>query len=167
MSMVNQGAQAMQTVLTIAAEQAARDSGFRQRDSKLGGAAFAQTLVFANLSHPSATLEDLAQTAAAAGVTVTPQAFDQRFTAKAADYLQRVLAATVEQVVAAEAVVLPVLRQFQGVYLEDSTTVALPDALRDQWPGCGGGNADDEGPQAAIKFQVRLDCCSGRLNGPL
>jgi hypothetical protein len=167
MSMVNQVAQAMQTVLTTAAEQAARDSGFRQRDSKLGGAAFAQTLVFANLSHPSATLEDLAQTAAAAGVTVTPQAFDQRFTPQAADYLQRVLAATVEQVVAADAVVLPLLRQFQGVYLEDSTTVALPDALRDQWPGCGGGNADDEGTQAAIKFQVRLDCCTGRLHGPL
>src|SRR6516225_7035575 len=147
----------MQTVLIHAAQQAARDSGFCQRRSKLGGAAFAQTLVFGNLSHPRATWEDLAQTAAALGVAVQPQALDQRFTPQAADYLQRVLAATMQQVLAADPVVLPLLRQFTGVFLEDSTVVALPDALRDHWPGCGGGNADHQGTQAAIKFQVRLD----------
>src|SRR5262249_38946351 len=168
LTIVNQVAQAMQTVLTTAAERAARDSGFCQRRSKLGGAAFAQTLVFGHLHQPDATLEDLAQTAAAAGVTVRPQALDQRFTPQAAAYLQRVLTATLQQVLAADPVVVPLLRRFRGVHLEDSTTVALPDALKDPWPGSGGGGAaDEQGTQAAIKFQVRLDYCTGRLTGPL
>src|SRR5271154_4780363 len=107
MNMVNQVAQAMQSVLTTAAEQAARDSGFCQRRSKLGGAVFAQTLVLGHLRCPSATLEELAQTAAAVGVTVQPQALDQRFTPQAANYLQRVLTATMEQILAAEPVAIP------------------------------------------------------------
>src|SRR5689334_6738108 len=131
--MLNQVAQTMQTVLTSAAEQAARDSGFCQRRSPLGGAVFAQTLVFGTLGNPHATLEDLAQTAAACGSSVTAQALDQRFTPPAADYLQRVLAVVVQQAVAAHPVVVPLLRHFQGVYLDDSTTVALPDALREHW----------------------------------
>jgi hypothetical protein len=167
MNIVNQVTQAMQSVLTHAADQAARDSGFRQRRSKLGGAAFARMVVFGSLSQPRPTLEDYAQTAAALGVTVQPQAIDQRFTPQAADYLRRVLAATMQQVIAADPVVIPLLQQFPGVFLEDSTTVPLPDALRDSWPGCGGGNADHEGTQAAIKFQVRLDYCTGQLSGPL
>jgi len=167
MTMVPQVVEAMQTVLTTAADEAARASGFRQRRSKLGGAAFAQALVFGCLGHPHTRLEDLAQTAAAAGVAVYPQALDQRFTPQAADYLQRVLAAAVAQVIAAEPVAVPLLRRFAGVVIEDSTSVALPDALGDAWPGCRGGGADAQGTQAAIKFQVRLDCLDGRMTGPL
>jgi len=167
MSMVKHVAHAMQTVLTTAAEEAARASGFCQRRSKLGGAAFAQALVFGCLGHPRTRLEDLAQTAAACGAAVYPQALDQRFTPQAADYLRRVLAAAVEQVCAADTAVLPLLQKFRGVALEDSTTVALPDALREQWPGCRGGGDGEHGTQAAIKFQVRLDCTTGQLTGPL
>src|SRR5215203_3228649 len=42
-----------------------------------------------------------------------------------------------------------------------STTVSLPDALAEQWAGCGGS-----GSLAALKLQVRLDLCAGRLDGP-
>lgn len=164
MSMVATVATALQTVLTTHAEQAARDSGFRQRASKLGGAAFTQALVFGCLSTPEPTLEDWAQTAAACGVPVQPQALDQRFTAAAADCLQRVLAAAVRQVVAADPVAVPLLRRFTGVFVQDSTTIALPDALADVWPGCGGGAAREA--RAAVKFQVRLDLTTGRLAGP-
>jgi hypothetical protein len=165
--MVTAVAHAMQTVLTTVADQAAQASGFVQRQSKLGGAAFAQSMVFGCLAHPCTTLEDLAQTAAACGTPVRPQALDQRFNARAADYLQRVLAGAVQHVLAAEPVPLPLLRKFTGVYVEDSTTIALPDALRAQWPGCGGGSDHGTGTQAAIKFQVRLDCLTGQLTGPL
>jgi hypothetical protein len=165
--MVTQVAEAMQTALTTTAEEAARASGFCQRRSKLGGAAFAQTLVFGCLGNPGTRLEDLAQTAAACGAAVYPQALDQRFTPQAADYLRRVLAAAVGQVCAADAAVAPLLRKFQGVAIEDSTTVALPDALQEHWPGCRGGGADEQGTQAAIKFQVRLNCTTGQLTGPL
>jgi Transposase DDE domain len=164
--MVASVAQAMQTVFTTVAQAAADASGFVRRQSKLGGAAFAQTMVFGCLANPRTTLEDLAQTAAACGAAVHPQAIDQRFTPQAADYLQRVLTGAVQQVIAAEPVLLPLLRKFHGVDIEDSTTVVLPDALRDHWPGCRGGDAAEAGTQAAIKFQVRLDCSTGQLTGP-
>jgi hypothetical protein len=157
----------MQTVLTTLADQAARASGFVRRESKLGGAVFAQTMVLGCLANPRTTLEDLAQTAAACGAAVHPQAIDQRFTPQAADFLQRVLRGAVQQVIAAEPLLLPLLRKFQGVHIEDSTTVTLPDALRDHWPGCRGGDETEAGTQAAIKFQVRLDCATGQLTGPL
>ncbi len=167
MTIVTAVAQAMQTVLTTVAEAAAHASGFVRRKSKLGGAAFAQTMVFGCLANPRTTLEDLAQTAAACGAPVHPQAIDQRFTPQAADFLHRVLTAAVQQVIAAEPVLLPLLRKFQGVDIEDSTTVPLPDDLRAHWPGCRGGDATEAGTQAAIKFQVRLDCATGQLTGPL
>jgi hypothetical protein len=167
MSMVTKVAQAMQTVLTTSAEQAARASGFCQRRSKLGGATFAQTMVFGCLGNPCTKLEELAHTAAACGAAVYPQALDQRFTPQAADYLRRVLAAAVAHVLAAEPALLPLLRKFQGVAVEDSTTVALPDALREHWPGCRGGGEDGQGTQAALKLQVRLNCTTGQLTGPL
>lgn len=167
MTIVASVAQAMQTVLTTQAQAAAHASGFVRRHSKLGGAVFAQTMVFGCLANPRATLEDFAQTAAACGVAVHPQAIDQRFTPQAAAFLQRVLADAVQQVIVAAPVLVPLLRKFQGVHLEDSTTVVLPDALRDAWPGCRGGAAREVGTQAAIKFQVRLDCLTGQLSGPL
>jgi Transposase DDE domain len=167
MTIVATVAQAMQTVLTTVADAAAHASGFVRRESKLGGAAFAQTMVLGCLGNPRTTLEDLAQTAAACGAAVHPQAIDQRFTPQAADCLHRVLTAAVQQVIAAEPVLLPLLRKFQGVDIEDSTTVGLPDALREYWPGCRGGDATEAGTQAAIKFQVRLDCATGQLTGPL
>ena len=50
---------AMQTVLTIVAETAARTTGFIKRHRKLTGATFVQVLVFGWLSNPKATLEEM------------------------------------------------------------------------------------------------------------
>src|SRR5438094_701625 len=71
------------------AEQLARESGFCQRARKLTGPVFAQSLVFTLLENPDATLDDYADTAEEyLDTTVTPQAFDRRFTAPAAAFLQ-------------------------------------------------------------------------------
>jgi len=53
--------EAMQTVLTTTADNAAHETGFVQRESKMGGASFARTLVFGWLENPQATLEELRQ----------------------------------------------------------------------------------------------------------
>ena len=70
MTTIPQVAQVLQTVLGATAEQAGRESGFVQRESKLSGSKFVQTLVFGWMAAPEATLEQLAQTAAALGVEV-------------------------------------------------------------------------------------------------
>jgi hypothetical protein len=115
MCMLTTVGQTMQRVLTIDAEQAARDSRFGRRRSKLGGATCTQALVFGCLAHAEPTLEQWAQMAAACGQPVQPQAFDQRFGPEAADCLQRVLARAIDQVVAQEPTAGSLLARFTGV----------------------------------------------------
>ncbi len=160
-------AQTLQTIMTTTADVAARRTGFVQRASKLTGAAFVQALVFGWLANPHATLEALAQAAAAVGVAISPQGLDQRCGEAAAFFLAEVLGAAVRAVVAAEPVAIPLVQRFTAVALLDSSTVVLPDALAPWWPGCGGGGATATKAQAALKLHVRFDLRSGALAGPL
>jgi hypothetical protein len=164
MCTIPQVAQAMQTVLTTEANAAAKVTKFVQRESKMTGAMFTQTLVFGWLANPQSSLEELTQTAAALGVKISPQGLDQRFTKEAAACLYQVLSTAVAYVLAAEPVVVPLLQRFNGVYVQDSSVIVLPDALATEWAGCGGNTA---GTAAALKLQVRLDLNAGALNGPL
>ena len=158
-------AQALRDVLGTCADAAALDTGFVRRKSKLTGAAFVQAVTFGWLAKPQATLEELAQTAAAVGVRITPQGLDQRFTERAADCLREVLEIAVTRVLTANPVAIPILQRFAaGVSLLDSTTVPLPDVLANLWPGCGRNSGFD---QAAVKLQVRLDLLQGSLSGPV
>jgi hypothetical protein len=51
------------------------------------------------------------------------------------------------------------------VELLDSSTITLPDALADWWPGCGGSSSAHT--SASLKIHVRCDLCHGTLRGPL
>lgn len=155
---------ALQAVFTQKADQAAHDSKFVQRQSKLTGNIFVQTLTFGWLNNPQATLEELTQTAAALGVSISPQGLEQRFTSRAVECMRQVLSDAVARVITADPVAIPILQRFAGgVCVLDSTTLPLPDALADRWPGCGG--IGDAG-QAAIRLQVRLNLLNGQLTGP-
>ena len=159
MSSIPQVVQALQTVFTTIADQAGRASDFIVRQVKLRGSTFVQILVFGWLSDPHATLEALAQTAAALGVHISPQALDQRFSETAAACLEQVLAAAVTQVIAAAPVAVPILSRFPAVEVQDSTTISLPPALADVFFGCGDGTA-------AMKAHLGLNLRTGSLRGP-
>ncbi len=164
MATVPHVAATIQDVLTTIAEQAGRATRFVQRASPLTGATFTQTLVFGFLANPAPTLEELTQTAATLGVNVSPQALHQRFTPIAAACLEEVLQRTITRVIAATPVALPILERFTAVYLQDSSTIVLPDALATVWRGCGGSTP--EHTAAALKLQVRLELRTGQLEGP-
>lgn len=157
-------ADAMQRILTTTADAAARASGWVRRRRKCSGGTLVQTLVLGWLGHPQASLGALVQTAAGVGVVVSPQGLDQRFTPAAAACLQQVLDAAVQEVLASEPVAMPLLQRFTAVAIQDSTTIALPDALAAVWPGCGERTSH---AQAALKLHVRLDLLQGTLVGPL
>jgi hypothetical protein len=155
---IAQVAQVMQTVLTTTARAEGQRSGFVRRAGKLDGASWTQTLVLGWLANPAASLDELAQTAAVVGVGITPQGLAQRFTPAAAACLRGVLEAGLQQLIAAQPAALPLLRRFQGVYLQDSTQIALPAELAGVWRGNGG---KDSG--AALKLQVQWEWLSGQL----
>ncbi len=165
MTSLAQVAAALQVVLTTVAAEAAREVGFVRRVRKWTGASFVQTLVLGWLGNPAATLSELTQVAAKLGVSVSPQGLTQRFGPEAAALLERVLTAAIAQVVAAEAVAVPLLQRFAGVFILDSSTVVLPDGFAADWRGCGGRVV--QGTQAALKLTVRLDLGTGALAGPV
>jgi hypothetical protein len=157
-------ADAMKTVLSIKSEEMGRSSGFVQRVSKLTAAVFVQTLVLGWLKRPSASLSHLSQTAASLGVPVSEQGLDERFGAPAVKLMALVLSAALECVLVSKPVAIALLQRVNGVYLQDSSVVNLPDDLASAWKGCGGTH--DTHP-AALKLNVRLNLVTGQLEGPL
>ena len=160
-SSIPQVSQALQTVFTTVANTAARTTGFIRRQRQLTGSGFVQALVFGFLAHPAATLEHLAHSAANVGCIISPQGLEQRFTEAAATCLKTVLAAAVQQVIAAKPVAVPILHRFNGVFVLDSTTITLPDALASVWQGCGGSTP---GAAAALKIQVLWNLTTGAFH---
>lgn len=164
MSIIPRIADAMQTVLTTTADIVACATGFIQRQRKLSGSTFVQTLVFGWLANPDASLDELTQTAASLGVDISPQALDQRFTIQASEFLKQTLENAVATLIAAEPVAIPILQRFNGVYIQDSSVVVLPDELSEIWQGLGGNSPKNT--SSSVKLQVRLDMNTGELDGP-
>src|SRR5215469_13447916 len=119
-------------LFTDTAETLARDSGFCQRARKLTGPVFAQTLVFSLLHNPDATLDDYAETAEEIlAVPVSAQAFDQRFTPAAADFLHNLLTAAFNRSFnSLRPALLPLLRRFPACFVRDGTS----SRCRRAWP---------------------------------
>jgi DDE family transposase len=160
MTTVTQLQQNLQDVLHRYANQAGRDHAFVRRQRNLSGASFVQTLVWGWLANPEATLEELSQTAALCGVTISPQGLAQRMTAQAANCLRAVLEASLLAVAQGGTGTETFLQRFNGVYLLDSTTVPLPKQWETLWPGCG----NQHGASAALKVQTLWDYQQGNLH---
>jgi hypothetical protein len=154
----------MQTVLTSAAQAADTKLHYTKRPdrAKFSASTLTQTLVLGFLAHPDASIEQLSHTAARLGVDASPQAIDQRFTLSTAALLQQVLTASMQHLIASDPVAIPLLQRFTGVRVQDSTTIVLPDALAQQWSGCGGSSS--EHTSAALKCGVQLDLLTGALS---
>jgi hypothetical protein len=121
------------------------------------GAGFAQALIFSFMSKPTSTRQDVGQTAVNAGMSLSTPGLDQRFNAKAAYFLDSLLAAAMQQIVCTVPQVQSLLSRFNGVYISDSTVVSLPDALA---PVFRGPNGDDD---ASAKIAVQWDLQSGAM----
>jgi hypothetical protein len=145
----------LQTLFRTEADELAREVGLVQRSRKLTGSVLAQILVFGWLERPDATLEQLADSALAAGVDVSPQAIDQRITPATVEFLEQLLCRALEYGCHAPADDLPLLRRFAGVYAFDTTDCTLPATLADAYPGLG-GSTPDSGP-AGCGIQVCLE----------
>lgn len=148
--------QALQFVLTDSATEHGATSGWQQRRGQISPSQFVQTLVWGFLESPEATLGHLAHVAHAAGALVTPQALSQRFSARSVALLRGVLQDALCLLLEAAPVEVALLRAFPGgVYLDDSTQIALPAVWQTVWDG--GGTA------AALKIPALFDLLRGAL----
>jgi len=131
MPRVSHIAEGMQTVLTTIANVLGRELGFIQRERKFNGSGYAQTLVLGWLGNPDATLEELCQTAACLGREITPQSLDDRFSLQSSELMIKLLESGVEKVITKDPVSIPLLQRFNGGYIQDSSTITLPDELKE------------------------------------
>ncbi len=162
MNSVTHLGKAIKSVLQDYANQAGVSTGFIQRVREFTGATFAQTVVLGQMQEGEIAMSDLSTFARNAGVNVSAQAIDKRFTKKTATFFQELLNAAFTQVVAADPVAIPLLERFSEVIVEDSTTQSLPDELEEVWQGCGDAT---ESSKSAFKVQVRMDLLRGGLKG--
>lgn len=152
----------LQTLFTETADRLGRESGLVKRARTLSGSVFALTLVFGFLDSATATLRQLQQLAATAGVRVSQQAIAQRCSEEAATFLQQMLETAVQTLVCGAPSASALLQRFPAVVVMDSTTITLPAVLRSVWRGCGGSTL--LAAAAVLKVQLRLDLCRGAID---
>jgi hypothetical protein len=162
MHTISQISTTMRDALINTAEELGRESGFVQRKSKLSASAFVVSVVCGVVGNPETTYTHLCQSAKMVGVQISAQGIEQRFTPAASALLYKVLQKVISHRIGGSASCLVLLHRFQGVYVRDSSCVALPKALHSQFPGVG----SKQGVTAGVKLHVRLDLCTGELAGP-
>jgi hypothetical protein len=141
------------------APQKALETKFVQRASPLDGKWFLLTLVVAALSQGVLDLPQLAVYAKRLNpdITVTGQAFKERFTPYAVAWFKELLVSALQlSLPPGSPSLVPMLQSFSAVYLLDSSVVPLPAGLKKDFPGCGG-----VGAQAALKVYLLLDWLTG------
>ena len=94
----------------------------------------------------------------AVGGPVSATAVEKRFTPPLVDFLRDVLSLSLPQGVAAEPVSVALLERFTAVFIGDSSSIALPDELQQEFSSCGGTEGSG---WTAWKIQVRWNLKTG------
>lgn len=148
---IPQLSQILQQLLIEDANRIGRESGFIQRQRKLSGASFAQSLIFGWQANPQASLEELCQSVRVCGVEISPQGLQERLNSPQAHrFLHQLLLQGVSYLVQSHCQRADLLASFTGVYIQDSSRIDLPSCLHTLWPG----NSPE---QATLKLQAVLD----------
>lgn len=129
-----------------------KKTGFVQRQRKVTGSGFVQALVFGFMANPASTRQEINQAASLAGMAISTQGLDKRFTAKAACFLDQLLAEAVKQMIQATPQTHSLLSRFNGVYIGDSTLIALPDGLAGVFRGHNG--SEDAAAKVAVQWEM-------------
>jgi hypothetical protein len=152
---IPQLSQILQQLLIEDANQIGRESGFIQRQRKLSGASFAQSLIFGYQANPQASLEELCQSARVCGVEISSQGLQERLNSPQANrFLHQLLLQGVSYLVRSHSERDDLLAPFTGVYIQDSSRIELPSCLRTLWQG----NSTN---QATLKLHAVLDYQNG------
>ena len=119
--------------------------------------------MFSFLCDSDATSSRIQTTAAAVGLGVARQSFEERYTPECAEFLKGLLAVATSKMVDSQ-VAIPLFDRFTAVEVLDSSIVALPDELSEVFRG--GKSGSTKTAKASLKITVGLDLKTGSLRGP-
>jgi hypothetical protein len=160
MSIIGRVASALQSALGPVLDDLGRQTGVIQRQRKFTGASLLKTVVLTVMKSPDATTDRFVATAAQVGVTVTARAIEQRFTDTLVGFLRAALEHVLGHALAADPAAIPLLDRFTAVEIADSTSIVVPEAYQDEFPGCGGKSGSGK---ATVKLQVAWDVRTAAL----
>ena len=153
-------AHALQTVFQDFAEEVNQEVGAVVRRRKFTPTSLAESFILALLANPRANGEDIALMAAACGVDVSPQAVEQRYSQRLCDFFRVLLTKMVGVVVQSDEAFAEILNRFTEVRLLDSSSIQLPDGMKEEFPACGGRGS---GGRSVMKVQTELDLRHGQI----
>lgn len=133
-------------------EASARRTKFVQRASKITGKLFLALVTFGRWGTAKTTVPQLAAKAAQLDKpgSITPEALQQRMTARAVAFLQDLLQTAFVKLHTGDTICEEgIFTPFPRVYLADSTGFGLPESLAPEFPGAGGS-----GSTAGAKIQL-------------
>jgi hypothetical protein len=133
-------------------EASARRTKFVQRASKITGKVFLALLTLGRWSTAKTTVPQLAAKAAQLDqpVDITPEALQQRMTARAVAFLQDLLQTAFAKLHTGDTICEEgIFAPFSRVHIADSTGFGLPESLAKEFPGAGGS-----GSNAGAKIQL-------------
>lgn len=160
MEIISTVCSALQDLFGNIAEEVGQATGVIVRKRKFTALSLARTFVLGFLRNPEASDEELARIAVQCGADVTPQAVDQRHSPKLVAFLKELFCRATKLVVGSDKALAPLLERFTSVIVMDSSTIGLPDSVRQEYAGCGGSHG---GGAAALKLQTELDLRSGAV----
>jgi Transposase DDE domain len=133
-------------------EASARRTKFVQRASKITGKVFLALITFGRWGAAKTTVPQLAAKAAQLDdpVDITPEALQQRMTARAVAFLQDLLQTAFAKLHTGDTICEEgIFAPFPRVHIADSTGFGLPESLAKEFPGAGGS-----GSKAGAKIQL-------------
>src|SRR5262245_26971333 len=133
-------------------EASARRTKFVQRTSKISGKLFLALITLGRWSAAKTTVPQLAAKAAQLDVpvTITPEALQQRMTARAVAFLQDLLQIAFAKLHTGDTICEEeIFTPFPRVHSADSTGFGVPESLAKEFPGAGGS-----GSTAGAKIQL-------------
>jgi hypothetical protein len=147
--------QKIQNMLCVYAQEANEWVKFSKRDTVINAARFVQILVLGWLKKKDASLNELAHSGRDLGVQISGSALQERMGKEAVMLLASVLQRTLESWRGACPLPFSLLKSFRGIYITDSSQIALPERMVSLFRG--------NQSNAMLKLQVTWDYLSGNL----
>jgi hypothetical protein len=142
-------------------EEIARETGFVQRESKLGGIEFLGIMTQGLYFRPDATLDQMVAMGRDINkeLEISPEGLHQRINHSGVEFLKKMLSKAMELSVSRliDESVPRILESFGKVHVLDSTQASLPEELSEIWKGSGGCASE-----AGMKFHLMLDYKGGK-----
>lgn len=151
----SQRLQEIQNMLDAYAQEANQWAHFSKHDSAINAQTFVQILVLGWLKKKDGSLNELAHAARDLGLRVTGSALHERMGQAAVVLLAGVLKRTLEVLQKPCPLPLEVLKKFSGIYITDSTQIALPKQMVSIFRG--------NKANSMLKLHVTWDYLNGNL----